>query len=163
APIKTAPAASATLVANDRFAGINPDSSVTKNIGRMKAYADGGSVTDTVRLKNKHTEAYSTGETDKQFGPWLEENGYQLGDDGQVKPKGDAKVIAQKQPDTRPRTPDFLFKPRVYQNKPKNYAEGGLVDVAPVALESEDFIVPEDVVRAVGTVYLDKLVEGGVA
>lgn len=158
-----------------RYGGINPDQMYTPNIdlnwqsGGINAggmytptYADGGSVLaapDTARLKNKHTEEYSAGRTDKQFGPWLEENGYALGDDNQARPK--RETVASKPADTRTRTPDFLFKPLANQKMPRNYAEGGLVEEAPVELESQDFIIPADVVHAVGTVYLDNLVAGG--
>jgi hypothetical protein len=57
--------------------------------GSENGYADGGSVFDTVRMKNKHTEEYGAGNTDKQFGPWLEENGYELTADNQVRVKSD--------------------------------------------------------------------------
>lgn len=50
-------------------------------------YEDGGNVVNTVRLKNKHTEEYSQGNTDKQFPEWLEENGYELTADNQVRSK----------------------------------------------------------------------------
>lgn len=64
------------------------------------SYADGGSVTNTIRLKNKHTQEYSSGNTDKQFGEWLQENGYELTADNQVRVKND-------------------------QDKKNGYAEGG--------------------------------------
>lgn len=89
-------------------------------------YADGGSVFNTVHLKNKHTEELSQGNTDKQFGEWLEENGYHLAGDGQVAPAGDMMARAPtRKPDTRPRTPGFLFEPRNKTDKPPGYAEGG--------------------------------------
>jgi len=65
---------------------------------------------DTLRLKNKHTEEVTQGLTDKPFEVWLQENGYALGQDNQarhaVPPPAAAPV------DTRPRTPDFLYRGR---------------------------------------------------
>lgn len=90
--------------------------------GEMMAYADGGNVLDTARLKNKHTEEYSAGETDKQFPEWLEANGYTMAD-GQAERQDTVVARAPRRPDKRPRTPDFLFQPREYQ--PKRYADGG--------------------------------------
>lgn len=92
-------------------------------------YADGGAVLrapDTARLKNKHTEEYGQGKTDKQFPEWLKENGYELGDDNQAAPQSTAIAKAEpRKTDDRPRTPDFLFQPREYQKKPDGYADGG--------------------------------------
>ena len=139
------------------------------NVGRGHAgiryrreFADGGSVFDTARLKNLHTEEYSQGQTDKQFPEWLEENGYMIGADGQVKRDDTVVAEAPRRPDNRVRTPDFLFEPREYQKKQKNYAEGGLVEESPVELESEDFIIPADVVHKFGTDYFDAMVSGEV-
>jgi hypothetical protein len=88
-------------------------------------YADGGSVVDTARLKNKHTDEYSQGKTDKQFGPWLEDIGYELGPDNQVRTKSAPKAVATRAPDNRPRTPDFLFQPHKPSENPDGYADGG--------------------------------------
>lgn len=91
-------------------------------------YADGGSVFNTSRLKNKHTQEYSQGNTDKQFPEWLEENGYKLADDGQVAPQSTVAAGGSgRAPDERPRTPEFLFKPYKPSEKPPGYADGGEV------------------------------------
>lgn len=91
-----------------------------------EVYADGGSVFDTSRLKNKHTEEYSSGQTDKQFPEWLEENGYTTAGDGHAERQDVMVAKRGRQPDNRVRTPDFLFEPREYQNKTA-YANGGVV------------------------------------
>lgn len=107
------------------------------NSTARRVYADGGEVTrprremggavgETARLSNMHREEYSAGKTDKQFGEWLDENGYELGADNMARPKSAIRASASQNADDRPRTPDFLFKP--LKKAPRHYASGGLID-----------------------------------
>lgn len=134
-----------------------------------RVYADGGEVTrprremggavgETARLSNMHREEYGAGKTDKQFGEWLEENGYELGSDSMARPKSAIRASANQNVDDRPRTPDFLFKP--LKKAPRHYAEGGLIEDVPVDLETNDYIMPADVVSKLGREYFDDLVAG---
>lgn len=134
-----------------------------------RVYADGGEVErprremggaagETARLSNIHREEYGAGKTDKQFGEWLEENGYELGDDNMARPKSVIRASASQNVDDRPRTPDFLFKP--LKKAPRHYASGGLIEDVPVDLETNDYIMPADVVSTLGREYFDDLVAG---
>lgn len=118
----------------------------------------GGAVGETARLSNMHREEYGAGKTDKQFGEWLEENGYELGGDNMARPKALIRTSSNQNVDDRPRTPDFLFKP--LKKAPKHYADGGLIEDVPVDLETNDYIMPADVVSKLGREYFDDLVAG---
>lgn len=146
-----------------RNTGFNP------NAGGVPVYADGGDVErprreiggaagETARLSNIHREEYSAGKTDKQFVEWLDENGYELGSDNMARPKSAIRASVNQNVDDRPRTPDFLFKP--LKKSPRPFAEGGPVEDVPVDLETNDYIMPADVVSEFGRKYFDDLVAG---
>jgi len=140
-----------------------------------------GPAGNTVALREKYDEAYGRGDTDKDWPGWLADNGYELGRDLQARPKGAAskgKGSSGSRGTPGPATPAFLFEPYKNTKKPdmppgpdnsqpeiqlNHYACGGLVrrgykSGGAVELESDDYIMPADVVRHYGRKYFDGMV-----